>query len=132
MVTLMLYLNECEGGGTGFLEDQEIYVEGSGKITSVPGTTAYTVHPEPGLAIIFPHALLHEGEALTSREKYILRSEVMYNRVSGGVEVADNVKQAMEFRKVAEELESEGRGLEAVVFYKKAFRLCPEIERFSM
>lgn len=60
-LTLLVYLDgECGGGRTLFLEFDE------------------AVTPAPGLALVFPHALLHEGEAVTSGVKHVLRSDVMY------------------------------------------------------
>ena len=62
LLTLMVYLNEgFEGGETVFNET--------------------TIKPETGLALIFQHALMHEGAAVTSGRKYVLRSDVMYDVV---------------------------------------------------
>ena len=35
------------------------------------------VQPEPGLVVIFPHALCHDGE-LCQSDKYLLRSDLMF------------------------------------------------------
>jgi prolyl 4-hydroxylase len=61
-LTFMVYLNEgFEGGQTVFQE------------TSITPTT--------GMALIFEHKLVHEGAAVISGRKYVLRSDVMYGRV---------------------------------------------------
>jgi prolyl 4-hydroxylase len=60
-LTFMIYLNEgFAGGDTVFLE------------FGVRET------PRTGAALFFQHALLHEGCAVASGRKYVLRSDVMY------------------------------------------------------
>jgi hypothetical protein len=39
------------------------------------------VTPETGLGLLFDHYLLHEGTAVISGRKYVLRSDVMYGPV---------------------------------------------------
>jgi predicted 2-oxoglutarate/Fe(II)-dependent dioxygenase YbiX len=63
-LTLMVYLNgDCEGGETAF-EDPEM-----------------TVKPVAGTALLFFHALRHEGCEVRRGKKYVLRSDVMYREV---------------------------------------------------
>jgi predicted 2-oxoglutarate/Fe(II)-dependent dioxygenase YbiX len=63
LLTLMVYLNDgFEGGATAF-HDFDVRVE-----------------PRAGTALIFQHALLHEGCELIAGTKYVLRSDVMYER----------------------------------------------------
>jgi predicted 2-oxoglutarate/Fe(II)-dependent dioxygenase YbiX len=62
LLTFLVYLNEGFSGG-------ETIVEGR------------PITPRRGLALIFEHQLLHEGAAVTSGRKYVLRSDVMYGRV---------------------------------------------------
>ncbi|RUS19261.1 hypothetical protein BC937DRAFT_87760 [Endogone sp. FLAS-F59071] len=64
-VTIQLYLNEgFKGGETTFL--------GSGR--------DFAVVPKTGMVLIFEHALLHEGSAVTEGRKYAIRTDVMYRR----------------------------------------------------
>ena len=71
LLTCMFYLNgmdEFEGGLTNFLDYKTKAV-------------TYSVHPEPGLCVIFPQVNLdfyHEGTRVTKGLKYILRTDVMY------------------------------------------------------
>ncbi len=73
LLTCMLYLNGCdefEGGLTNFIDYKTKAIN-------------YSVHPEPGLCVIFPQANLdfyHEGTKVTKGLKYILRTDVMYCR----------------------------------------------------
>lgn len=60
-LTLMVYLNACERGGHTVFTDLELEVK-----------------PEPGLALLFNHRLLHEGALVHAGIKYAVRSDVMY------------------------------------------------------
>ena len=63
LLTFMVYLNDdFEGGTTNFLEERPPLV----------------VQPERGMALVFAHQQLHEGAAVVSGQKYVLRSDVMY------------------------------------------------------
>ena len=58
-VTFMIYLNEgFEGGATAF---DDIVIE-----------------PKTGTALLFVHELKHEGCPVTSGQKYVLRSDVLF------------------------------------------------------
>ncbi|MFT3710475.1 MAG: 2OG-Fe(II) oxygenase [Archangium sp.] len=61
LLTLMVYLNECEGGGHTVFTDLELDVK-----------------PAVGMALLFNHRLLHEGAKVTEGVKYAVRSDVMY------------------------------------------------------
>ena len=60
---MLLYLNEGYGGGeTRFkLNDTEL-----------------TMVPKAGMALFFTHILMHEGAAVETGRKYVLRTDVMY------------------------------------------------------
>jgi predicted 2-oxoglutarate/Fe(II)-dependent dioxygenase YbiX len=60
--TLLVYLNEGFGGGnTTFLVEPEV-----------------SIRPETGMALLFQHAIIHEGSLVTSGTKYVVRSDLMY------------------------------------------------------
>lgn len=68
-LTVMLYLNdsqEFQGGHTRFYEDRW------------RPEPSLTVPPKAGTAIIFEHALWHDGQAVNAGTKYVLRTDVMY------------------------------------------------------
>eukprot|EP00761_Pharyngomonas_kirbyi_P001268 gb/GECH01001271.1/.p1 GENE.gb/GECH01001271.1/~~gb/GECH01001271.1/.p1 ORF type:complete len:233 (+),score=53.66 gb/GECH01001271.1/:1-699(+) len=71
-LTFMLYLNhhsEFQGGATRFVSSRrnpQILKE---------------IRPEPGMALVFSHDILHDGEPLSDGEKYIMRSDVMYCQI---------------------------------------------------
>ena len=76
--TLMIYLNDgFEGGTTNFYEDF-----GSIKPYEKPDSSL-AIHqytPKAGDCLIFNHAMLHDGGKLEGGEKWICRSEVMYEK----------------------------------------------------
>lgn len=60
--TWMVYLNEdYQGGATRFKE--------------------VSILPQQGMLLVFPHQLLHEAMPVTTGEKYVLRSDVMYRKL---------------------------------------------------
>ncbi|MEM6992026.1 MAG: 2OG-Fe(II) oxygenase [Myxococcota bacterium] len=71
--TLMLYLNdasEFDGGATRFYGTRD----GTGPV--------HTVVPSAGLALVFPHDVWHDGEEIRSGRKYVLRTDLVYERVA--------------------------------------------------
>jgi prolyl 4-hydroxylase len=71
LLTFMVYLNqECEGGETNFLLEK------------------VTVKPKTGRALIFDHQLFHEGAAVLSGRKYVLRSDVRFEPAYAGFDFA--------------------------------------------
>ena len=66
-LTFMVYLNDdFSGGRTGFYDAD-----------GVPGAN---VRPKRGMALVFRHAQLHEGAPVAQGRKYVLRTDVMYQR----------------------------------------------------
>ncbi|WP_422932151.1 prolyl hydroxylase family protein [Singulisphaera sp. PoT] len=60
--TFMVYLNEDFVGGETIFND-------------------VGVRPKTGMALIFKHDLPHEGSAVKQGIKYVLRSDIMYDRI---------------------------------------------------
>src|SRR3954467_13503136 len=60
-LTFMVYLNDGFTGGQTVFHDFDV-----------------DVAPRQGMALLFQHEVLHEGCAVESRTKYVLRSDVMY------------------------------------------------------
>lgn len=64
-LTFMVYLNdEFQGGETIFYSERE--------------RELLRVQPRAGMALVFKHAILHEGSSVLSGTKYVLRTDVMY------------------------------------------------------
>jgi hypothetical protein len=67
--TFMIYLNDgFNGGSTRFLTKHH--------------DVLYSVVPEQGMALVFPHSIYHDGEPLQDNLKYIMRSDLMYKRLN--------------------------------------------------
>ena len=61
-LTLLIYLSEgFEGGQTSFADGPQVV-------------------PRVGMALAFKHAMMHKGEPVTQGVKYVLRTDVMYER----------------------------------------------------
>lgn len=67
--TLMVYLNDgCEGGETRFLDRRM--------------QPFCTITPRAGQALLFWHPQVHESAPIRAGRKYVLRSDVMFARLS--------------------------------------------------
>lgn len=78
-LTLLLYLNDdFEGGETRFYSDDVhcrfLRDRGDNK------TPAHIVVPAAGQALLNIHPILHEGAAVARGVKYVLRTDVLYQR----------------------------------------------------
>jgi hypothetical protein len=73
-MTFMIYLNEgMTGGETRFFADME---------QAFLQRPYLSVKPKEGMALIFLHSIWHEGAVVHSGQKYVLRTDVMYQQVS--------------------------------------------------
>lgn len=71
--TFMVYLNDdFEGGATSFSDDG--FGFGTGGMLRIT--------PARGMALLFHHPIPHRGDPVTAGRKYVLRTDVMYRRVT--------------------------------------------------
>lgn len=70
-LTFMVYLNDSFAGGA-----TEFNFRVAGGVTD--DDPVVRVVPEAGMALVFVHAVLHQGAEVTAGRKYVLRSDVMY------------------------------------------------------
>jgi len=126
--TLMVYLNPAtkfEGGATNFLDSSAPdFVPGQAK----PCPVLASVLPEEGEVLLFPVDMYHEGQSLTGGEKYILRTDVMFERADAPV-LTPNQEKAQEALNMAREHERQGNAAEAVACYRRAIKLDRSIEK---
>ncbi|XP_013387162.1 uncharacterized protein LOC106156453 [Lingula anatina] len=129
MKTFMIYLNDdFTGGTTNFVdESQQLHMDSSGKYCAEEKNVIHRVQPETGMAIIFNHHRLHEGERIKSGVKYIMRTDIMYHRVEK-MAASEQDEMAIQLLQEAERLEAQGKCAEAAELYRKAFKLSPNIE----
>lgn len=91
------------------------------------------IHPIKGSAAVFRDSLFHDGETLLRGEKYLLRTDIMFAREEAfDLDVAcmglDNHAKGVVALKIAVKLEDGNNPTEAMQWYRKAFKLCPELE----
>ena len=127
--TFMLYLNsDFNGGSTNFINDkQKLYKDESGKYCAEGENIICRVQPETGMAILFNHHRLHEGEQVNGNKKYILRTDIMYTKEDGD-RLTENEEKGLILLQEAERLEAQHQEMKAVDCYRKAYKLCPELE----
>lgn len=83
---------------------------------------------------MFRDDIWHDGEELRAGRKYLLRTDVMFERIEEwseervwkGLSGEEKGRRAL---RIAEGLEDAGKGGEAVGWYRKAFRMAPELEK---
>ncbi|UJR13791.1 hypothetical protein I4U23_000801 [Adineta vaga] len=108
-LTIMAYLNDSfTGGHTNFLDEK-----------SKPPPVTYALKPETGMVLIFQHEIYHEGEAVITGKKYIMRSEPM----------SQKEQEARDLIAEAERHEDQSNFDEATKCYRKAYKLWPDLEK---
>jgi hypothetical protein len=100
------------------------------KLVSAEDSVEFSVVPEPGMLVMFLQGeVLHQGNPVTSGYKYILRSDAMYSRrTGGGAEFTPAQAEALEYHRLAVEAEAAGAMEAAISLYSKAYRKWPELE----
>lgn len=85
LFTLVIIIqNKCEGGATRFLKDIQDLLPFENRIFNDWTTEAnesdikYSIKPNAGNALLFPHRKLHDGERVSNGKKIILRTELMF------------------------------------------------------
>lgn len=118
LITVLVYLNSD-------------YQEGRTKAFDDTDTYSVSVEPIVGSAFMMIQRVLHEGGQVASGVKLAIRFDLMYHRVSEiSSEVEDKNQLAAEYLKMANELERSHQGLEAVKYYRMAFKLNPQLESY--
>jgi len=130
--TLIIYLNDdFEGGHTNFLDDQKQPAESydnSQYFTGDPANIICQQYAKTGSAIIFNHHILHEGEMVQRGNKFILRADIIYKRYDFPEDIGSKEREAVDWMIKAGQWEFKKDYQQAMICYKKAFRLWPELE----
>jgi len=127
--TLNIYLNGgFEGGTTNFVKEEQSLLPGdNGMFRAEEKNILCRIVPTPGMALVFNHIILHEGEALRSGVKYLMRSDIMFQR-QDPPNIDPKEQLALSLLSQAQTKEKEGQFSEATEYYKRAFRLWPALE----
>jgi hypothetical protein len=143
--TFMIYLNssgETEtasesggfvGGETNFCSSHNLFYDSERDIYCSPSSSIISsLAPKAGDCLVFDHQMLHEGAQVLSGQKYILRSDVMYVK---GERDSNTMSEEEKRQERGIRMYYEGMRLEAagdvdggIALYRRAFKLCPELE----
>lgn len=76
--TFMIYLNgDFQGGPTSFFNEEQLHYEKPDKRHVV-----HEFQPRAGSCLVFNHNITHDGGRVTQGEKWLFRSEVMFERAA--------------------------------------------------
>ncbi len=128
----MLYLNDSFiGGTTNFIDEkQKLWKdEELGIFKAKEENILLKIKPEPGMAIVFNHEILHEGSQITDGQKYIMRTDVLFEKLETDKKSFQDPREteALLLLQEAENLECDQKPMEAMEKYKKAFKLWPPL-----
>lgn len=123
-MTVNIYLNTVgpdDGGATRFLDRSTQEVLGK-------------MQPVQGSAAVFRDSLWHDGEAVRGGVKYLFRTDVMFSRdepydfesLCAGLSGEEKGRKALQ---LAVKLEDGNNQQDALTWYRKAYRLYPDIDR---
>lgn len=129
--TFMIYLNDnYTGGETNFVDSHDLHFDESRQIYCSPSESVFaSLKARRGDCLVFDHRLLHEGQQVMSGEKYLIRSDVMYEHEERELDEVEKCQEAALGLFLAGVREEEGGDVDAAIkLYKKAFKMCPEIE----
>lgn len=114
--TCVLYLNnDMEGGSTDILDPETNEI-------------LHAVKPETGSVLIFNHHTWHRGAVVKSGLKYIIQTVIFYERIEKH-EFTKTQQEALDSLQKAIDVEVSGENLmEAIAYYKRAWRLWPKLD----
>jgi hypothetical protein len=132
-LTVNIYLNtvpESAGGATRVLSSPSSPNFSANEKFEVLGSC----QPVQGTAAVFRDSLFHDGEVLREGKKFLLRTDIVFKRdkpfdferMYGELNKEERGRKAMD---LAVEFEDGGNMDEAYLWYRKAFKLYPELEK---
>lgn len=129
MKTMMIYLNgDFSGGFTNMLDENvESVMDEDGKRHGDPKAVLLQVRPEEGMAIVFDHKMLHEGTSLLTGYKYILRTEILYERHAGSAPTNEVEEEFLRLFYLAGQYEAQRNMEMSIQTYKQCVRLDPKL-----
>ena len=132
LYTVLIYLNDCYGGGeTHVLVGEQCDVltkdEPSGKICGNGRNCIGSIVPREGSAVVFAYHVLHEGASvLPGHKKYIIRGDVLYRRVPPILTEPKDL-EGFEMYQKARVLEANGHVDEALRLFQLTRRKSPGV-----
>ena len=131
--SVILFLNDVPdgcGGGTRFYSGDalnQLCKDQQGRWTASPEWVKVEVSPKAGRLLFFDQELLHEGVPCAAPcTKYIIRSDVMYDRTPA---VCDSPKDQAAYAmfRQAEHLAEAGEVAESLKLFAKSWKLSPKM-----
>lgn len=108
------------------------YKGGNTTLFSEDLTQSYKVEPSPGLVFIMLQKTLHEGSKVEEGIKYAMRCDILYRRTEGTLQdCISNLsvkEQAQKWFQLGAALELSGNIDGSIEFYKRAYKLDPDVE----
>lgn len=134
LYTVLVYLNDCMGGGeTRILSGEQCaslrHDPTSGRVEGNGAHVVGTILPRTGAAAVFFHDVLHEGTAVADggqHRKYILRGDIMYRR-EPPLHDSPEDRAAFALYQEARVLEANGNAAEAVKKFMRVRKLSAAI-----
>jgi len=129
MHTMLCYLSASDDGHTRIFDDKQMcepFTLIDGKLRGNPEHVIASVAPRVGRILIFYHRLMHEGNPAV--EKYIIRTDCVYER-RPALCTADEDKEAFRLYLEAQEKSEKGLCNEAMVLFRRAFRMSPGLSK---
>jgi 2OG-Fe(II) oxygenase superfamily len=133
--SVVLFLNtipDGSGGGTKFYTKSatsQLVMTESNRWTSVAEFSLGEVVPRAGRMLVFHQSLVHEGVPPSQPYfKYIIRTDIMYKR-NPAICTSPRDIEAYEMFRQAEDLAERGENNDAVVMFRRAFKLSPDLAR---
>mmetsp|Transcript_181 Transcript_181/g.587 ORF Transcript_181/g.587 Transcript_181/m.587 type:complete len:327 (-) Transcript_181:109-1089(-) len=142
LYSVLLYLNTCEhGGATRMMEPGTRceFVRDEGKRWRWPeDRVVASARVETGTALLFYQDIPHEGEPVEAgrelrdgqrlpNSKYLIRTDVIYERVEGRLCDTDAGAEAFRLFREAELMEADGDCEAAARLYRRCFKMSPEL-----
>lgn len=126
MLSLNIYLNTVSddaGGGTRILS--------SNAKSTTKDCVVYEVRPKMGLGCVFGDTVLHDGDELKKDEKWLLRTDIIFQRPSYDLDnlPLDQQSKAFVAYEMAGDLKDFGNETAAAQWYKIAFSMDKQLEQ---
>lgn len=123
MYTALVYLSSSEDGETRIFDDQQMnepFTLIDGKLRGNPDLVLGNVKPRIGRVLVFYHRLMHEGNP--AQYKYIIRTDITYERQPRICDEPHD-RVAFELYMKAQELSEKGECHEAMILFRRAFKM---------
>jgi hypothetical protein len=138
--SMVIYLNDDFEGGETFIHEEHLLnvdedinketfegftIQEEIKKVGIQNYKKHSIQPKIGKCVVFSHSLLHSGEPLTKGVKYILRTDVIFEKkLSLNSNFHLNLfKRCSQFFQEAQQLELENKAEKSSELYEKSLSI---------